>query len=136
MNSLFFFIIVFPIIEILLLIKIGGLIGAFNTILLIFMTAMAGIFFARIQGFNTLRSGFINIYQNKLPIFEIISGASIAIAAFFLIIPGFISDALGFFLLIPLTRRLIISKLFKSKVVKKEDDIIEAEVIEEKKDEL
>ena len=100
------------------------------------MTAMAGIFFARIQGFNTLRSGFINIYQNKLPIFEIISGASIAIAAFFLIIPGFISDALGFFLLIPLTRRLIISKLFKSKVVKKEDDVIEAEVIEEKKDEL
>ena len=83
MNSLFFFIIVFPIIEILLLIKIGGLIGAFNTILLIFMTAMAGIFFARIQGFNTLRSGFINVYQNKLPIFEIISGASIAIAAFF-----------------------------------------------------
>ncbi len=136
MNSLFFFIIVFPIIEILLLIKIGGLIGAFNTILLIFMTAMAGIFFARIQGFNTLRSGFINVYQNKLPIFEIISGASIAIAAFFLIIPGFISDALGFFLLIPLTRRLIISKLFKSKVVKKEDDVIEAEVIEEKKDEL
>ena len=136
MNSLFFFIIVFPIIEILLLIKIGGLIGAFNTILLIFMTAMAGIFIARIQGFNTLRSGFINIYQNKLPIFEIISGASIAIAAFFLIIPGFISDALGFFLLIPLTRRLIISKLFKSKVVKKEDDVIEAEVIEEKKDEL
>ena len=136
MNSLFFFIIVFPIIEILLLIKIGGLIGAFNTILLIFMTAMAGIFFARIQGFNTLRSGFINVYQNKLPIFEIISGASIAIAAFFLIIPGFISDALGFFLLIPLTRRLIINKLFKSKVVKKEDDVIEAEVIEEKKDEL
>ena len=136
MNSLFFFIIVFPIIEILLLIKIGGLIGAFNTILLIFITAMAGIFFARIQGFNTLRSGFINVYQNKLPIFEIISGASIAIAAFFLIIPGFISDALGFFLLIPLTRRLIISKLFKSKVVKKEDDVIEAEVIEEKKDEL
>ena len=136
MNSLFFFIIVFPIIEILLLIKIGGLIGAFNTILLIFMTAMAGIFFARIQGFNTLRSGFINIYQNKLPIFEIISGASIAIAAFFLIIPGLITDALGFFLLIPLTRRLIISKLFKSKVVKKEDDVIEAEVIEEKKDEL
>jgi len=136
MNSLFFFIIVFPIIEILLLIKIGGLIGAFNTILLIFLTAMAGIFFARIQGFNTLRSGFINVYQNKLPIFEIISGASIAIAAFFLIIPGFISDALGFFLLIPLTRRLIINKLFKSKVVKKEDDVIEAEVIEEKKDEL
>ncbi len=136
MNSLFFFIIVFPIIEILLLIKIGGLIGAFNTILLIFITAMAGIFFARIQGFNTLRSGFINIYQNKLPIFEIISGASIAIAAFFLIIPGFISDAFGFFLLIPLTRKFIIGKLFKSKVVEKEDDVIEAEVIEEKKDEL
>ena len=136
MNSLLFFIIVFPIIEILLLIKIGGLIGAFNTILLIFMTAMAGIFFARIQGFNTLRSGFINVYQNKLPIFEIISGASIAIAAFLLIIPGFISDALGFFLLIPLTRKLIISKLFKSKVAKKKDDVIEAEIIEEKKDEL
>ena len=136
MNSLFFFIIVFPIIEILLLIKIGGLIGAFTTILLIFITAMAGIFFARIQGFNTLRSGFINVYQNKLPIFEIISGASIAIAAFLLIIPGFISDALGFFLLIPLTRKLIISKLFKSKVAKKKDDVIEAEIIEEKKDEL
>tara|TARA_B100001057_G_scaffold484398_1_gene562431 strand:- start:28 stop:438 length:411 start_codon:yes stop_codon:yes gene_type:complete len=136
MNSLFFFIIVFPIIEILLLIKIGGLIGALNTVLLIFITAVVGVFFARIQGMNTLKSGFINIYQNKLPIFEIISGASIAVAAFFLILPGFISDTFGFLLLIPFSRKLIIKLLFKNKLAKKKDDVIEAEIIEEKKDEL
>tara|TARA_A100001011_G_C14181521_1_gene787112 strand:- start:777 stop:1187 length:411 start_codon:yes stop_codon:yes gene_type:complete len=136
MNSLFFFIIVFPIIEILLLIKIGGLIGALNTVLLIFITAVVGVFFARIQGMNTLKSGFINIYQNKLPIFEIISGASIAVAAFFLILPGFISDTFGFLLLIPFSRKLIIKLLFKNKITKKKDDVIEAEIIEEKKDEL
>ena len=136
MNSLFFFIIVFPIIEILLLIKIGGLIGALNTVLLIFITAVVGVFFARIQGMNTLKSGFINIYQNKLPIFEIISGASIAVAAFFLILPGFISDTFGFLLLIPFSRKLIIKLLFKNKMTKKKDDVIEAEIIEEKKDEL
>ena len=136
MNSLFFFIIVFPIIEILLLIKIGGLIGALNTVLLIFITAVVGVFFARIQGMNTLKSGFINIYQNKLPIFEIISGASIAVAAFFLILPGFISDTFGFLLLIPFSLKLIIKLLFKNKITKKKDDVIEAEIIEEKKDEL
>ena len=136
MNSLFFFIIVFPIIEILLLIKIGGLIGALNTVFLIFITAVVGVFFARIQGINTLKSGLMNVYQKKLPIFEIISGASIAVAAFFLILPGFISDTFGFLLLIPLSRKLIIKLFFRNKIIKKKDDVIEAEIIEEKKDEL
>ena len=102
MNTILISIIAIPIIEILLFIKIGENIGAINTILLIIFTAIVGVYFARIQGIRTIKSGFINIYQNKLPIYEILSGASIAIAAIFLIIPGFFTDTIGFLLLIPL----------------------------------
>ena len=137
MNTILISIIAIPIIEILLFIKIGENIGAINTILLIILTAVVGVYFARIQGIKTIKSGFINIYQNKLPVYEMLSGASIAIAAIFLIIPGFFTDTIGFLLLIPITRKILFSPILrKSEIQKKKDEIIEAEIIDEKKDEL
>ena len=137
MNTILISIIAIPIIEIMIFIKIGENIGAINTILLIFITAVVGIYFARIQGIRTLKTGFINIYQNKLPIYEILSGASIAIAAIFLILPGFFTDSIGFLLLIPLTRKLILYPIMrKSEIKTKGDNTIDAEIIEDKKDEL
>ena len=137
MNTILISIIALPIIEILLFIKIGENIGALNTILLIIFTAVVGIYFAKIQGLKTVKSGFVNLYQNNLPIYEIFSGASIAIAAMFLIIPGFFTDALGFMLLIPFTRRFILSVIMKKNKYQKENSkTIEAEIIDEKKDEL
>jgi UPF0716 protein FxsA len=141
MNTLLFIIIGLPILEILLMIKIGQQIGAFNTILIIFVTAIVGIYHAKIQGINTIKSGMTNLYQNKIPVYEIISGASIAVAAILLILPGFISDTIGFLLIIPFTRRLIINFWLKKQYNKKKngnDEILDAEIIEEerKKDEL
>ena len=140
MNSFLLLIIAVPIAEIFILIKIGTKIGAINTILLIFLTAFTGIYFAKQQGLSTLRSGLMNAYQNKVPIYEVVSGASIALAAVLLIFPGFLTDTLGFILLIPLTRSLIINQFVKMKKEKQNNDneIIEAEVIEKKdeKDEL
>ncbi len=137
MNTILISIIAIPIIEILLFIKIGENIGAINTILLIIFTAVVGIYFARIQGIKTIKSGFINLYQNKLPVYEILSGASIAVAAMFLIIPGFFTDTIGFLLLIPLTRKIILSPIMrKNKNYTKDNKTIEAEIIDEKKDEL
>ena len=137
MNTILISIIAIPIIEILLFIKIGENIGAINTVLLIILTAIVGVYFARIQGIKTIKSGFINIYHNKLPIYEILSGASIAIAALFLIIPGFFTDAIGFLLLIPLTRKLLLSLIMRrNKNQTNDDKTIEAEIIDEKKDEL
>jgi len=118
MNTVLLSIILVPIIEIYLFIKIGGQIGAFNTILLIFVTAITGIFYARYEGLNTLRSGFAQIIKNETPAYEMISGAAIAFGAFLLIIPGFATDILGFLIILPLTRKLIfgkISKNFKNK---------------------
>ena len=141
MNSLLLIIIGIPILEIVVMIKVGQQIGALNTILLIFLTATIGIYYARIEGMNTLKSGFLNIYKNKIPIYEIVSGASIGIAAVLLILPGFISDIMGFFLLLPITRNILINNIIKKSYSKKEnlvreeaEDIIEAEIIEEKKD--
>ena len=140
MNSFLLLIIAVPIAEIFILIKIGTKIGAINTILLIFLTAFTGVYFAKQQGLSTLRSGLMNAYQNKVPIYEVVSGASIALAAVLLIFPGFLTDTLGFILLIPLTRSLIINQFVKMKIEKQNNDneIIEAEVIEkeDKKDEL
>jgi UPF0716 protein FxsA len=136
MNTLFFIIIVLPILEIALMIKIGEQIGALNTILMIMLTAAVGIFYARIEGLNTLKSGLLNIYRNKIPFYEIISGASIAIAAIFLILPGFITDAIGFLLLFPFTRRLIIGHWVANKQnqnISREEEIIDAEIIEDTK---
>ena len=117
MNTVFLSIILVPIIEIYLFIKIGSQIGAFNTILLIFITAATGIFYARYEGLNNLKSGFSQLIKNELPAYEIISGAAIAFASFLLIIPGFATDIFGFLLIFPLTRKLIFknfSKKFKN----------------------
>ena len=113
MNSVLIAIILLPIIEIYLFIKIGGQIGAFNTISLIFITAIVGVFYARYEGLNTLKSGFSQIVKNETPAFEIISGAAIAFAALLLIIPGFLTDLIGFILVFPLTRKLLFKKFSK-----------------------
>ena len=113
MNTVLLAIILVPIIEIYLFIKIGSQIGAFNTISLIFITAIIGIIYARYEGLNTLRSGFSQIVKNELPAYEIISGAAIAFAALLLIIPGFATDVLGFLLIFPLTRKLLLKNLSK-----------------------
>ena len=113
MNTLLLTIIIIPIIEIYLFIKIGAQIGAFNTISLIFITAIIGIIYARYEGLNTLKSGFSQLIKNELPAYEIISGAAIAFAALLLIVPGFATDILGFFLIFPFTRRLILGKFSK-----------------------
>tara|TARA_B100000686_G_C15814617_1_gene490611 strand:- start:51 stop:473 length:423 start_codon:yes stop_codon:yes gene_type:complete len=138
MNSVLLVIIGIPVLEIIVMIKIGQQIGAINTVLLIFLTAVIGLYYARIEGLNTIKSGIINLYQNKAPVYEMISGASIAIAAVLLILPGFITDTIGFFLLFPVTRKFFINFWIKKKYVKKNDNknnIIDAEVIEEDKKE-
>ena len=113
MNLFLLLIIATPLIEIYLFIKIGSAIGAFNTITLILITAITGIIYARHEGFNALRTGFSQLVRNEVPIYEIISGAVIAFAAFLLILPGFATDFLGFLLIFPLTRRLIIGRFTK-----------------------
>ena len=113
MNTVLLAIILVPIIEIYLFIKIGSQIGAFNTISLIFITAIIGIIYARYEGLNTLRSGFSQIVKNELPAYEIISGAAITFAALLLIIPGFATDVLGFLLIFPFTRKLLLKDLSK-----------------------
>ena len=110
MNTVLITIILVPIIEIYLFIKIGGQIGAFNTISLIFITAVIGIIYARYEGLNTLKSGFSQLVKNELPAYEIISGAAIAFAALLLIIPGFATDVLGFLLIFPFTRKIIFGR--------------------------
>ena len=133
MNAVLLFIIGIPLIEIYLMIKIGGTIGAFNTIFLIFFTAVTGIYFARLEGLYTMRSGFGQLIRNEIPVHEIISGAAIAFAAFLLIIPGFLTDLFGFLLLIPITRKILLKNIF-SKFKKNEinQNIIEGDITEEK----
>jgi len=137
MNSFFLLFIGLPVLEIYLMIKMGAKIGALYTIALIFLTAIIGVYFAKLQGIQTLKSGMVNIYQNKVPIYEILSGASIAIAALLLIVPGFFTDFFGFLLLIPFTRKIIFNITLKNrdKVKTNKDEIIDGEVIK-KKDEL
>ena len=129
MNAVILFIIGIPLIEIYLMIKIGGSIGAFNTIFLIFFTAIAGIFFARLEGFRTLRSGFQQLVKNEMPVYEIISGAALAFAALLLIIPGFVTDIIGFLLIFPLTRKILIKNisLKYGKKEKRKEDFIEGD---------
>ena len=118
MNPILFLIIIVPAVEIYLFIKIGGEIGALTTILLIFFTAILGVYYAKYEGLNTLKSGFSQLSKNETPAYEVISGAVIAFAAVLLIIPGFATDILGFLLIFPITRRLIFSK-FLNKIKKK-----------------
>ena len=140
MNMLFLFLIAVPAIEIFVMIKIGQNIGALSTVSLIFLTAIIGLYSAKIAGLNTLRSGIYNLYKNKLPIFEIISGASIALAALLLILPGFITDIIGFLLLIPFTRKIIINLFIikKNDSIKKNENYIDGEILDnnKEKDEL
>ena len=138
MNPFFLLFIGLPALEIFLLIKIGGQVGALNTVALIFLTAIIGIYFAKLQGIKTLKSGMVNLYQNKMPVYEIMSGASIAIAALLLIIPGFFTDLVGFLLLIPFTRKIFFKLVLKDRPItdiKKKNDTIDGEVIDNKKDE-
>ena len=120
MNSVFFILIAIPIIEIYLFIKIGSYIGAFTTISLIFITAFVGVIYARYEGFNTLRSGMTQMIQNKMPVYEIISGAALAFAALLLIIPGFATDFLGLLIIFPPSRKLMFRNL-SDKFEKKND---------------
>ena len=128
MNTLLLIIILVPTIEIYLFIKIGSQIGAFSTISLIFITAFLGIIYARYEGFNTLKSGMSQIVKNEMPIYEIISGAALAFAAFLLILPGFATDILGLLIIFPPTRKLLLKKVStKYSENKKKQDIIEGE---------
>jgi len=134
MNAVILFIIGIPAIEIYLMIKVGGVIGALNTILLIFFTAITGVYFAKLAGLSTLRSGLSQMIKNEIPVYEIISGAALAFAALLLIIPGFLTDIVGFLLIIPVTRKFLIRPI-SSKFRKKEEnsDVIEG-VVEEEND--
>ncbi len=139
MNTFFLIFIGLPALEIFLMIKIGGEIGALNTVALIFLTAIIGLYYARLQGIQTLRSGLINLYQNKVPIYELITGASIAMAALLLIVPGFFTDIVGFVLLIPFSRKLLFNLLIKNKTEinkKKNENTIDGEIVNKDKDEL
>jgi len=134
MNAVILFIIGIPLIEIYLMIKVGSVIGAFNTIFLIFFTAITGVYFARLEGLNAIKSGFSQLVKNEIPVYEIISGAALAFAALLLIIPGFLTDLIGFLLIIPVTRKFfikIISSKFDNKKVHNKD-IIEGSFEDEK----
>ena len=129
MNTVLLLIILIPILEIYLFIKIGSQIGAFTTISLIFVTAIIGVFYARYESLNTLRSGVSQLYKNQIPIFELMSGAALAVGALLLIIPGFATDLLGFLIIFPLTRKIIFNLFAKNKKneVHIKDDLIEGE---------
>ena len=136
MNSVLIAIILVPVIEIYLFIKIGSQIGALMTITLIFVTAILGIIYARYEGLNTLKSAFVQLIKNEIPAYEIISGAAITFAALLLIIPGFATDTIGFLLIFPLSRKFIIKILSSKFQVKKEtnEKFIDGEYEEIKKD--
>ncbi len=119
MNPFFLIFICLPAVEIYLLIEVGGQVGALNTIALIFLTAIIGLYFAKYQGMQTLKSGMVNLYQNKMPVYEMVSGASIALAAFLLIVPGFFTDLMGFLLLVPFTRKILFNLVLKKKKKKR-----------------
>ena len=129
MNTVVLLIILIPILEIYLFIKIGSQIGAFTTISLIFITAIVGVFYARYEGLNTLKSGVSQLYKNQMPLFELMSGAALAVAALLLIFPGFATDLMGFLIIFPLTRKIIFNLFTKNKKneVPVKDDLIEGE---------
>jgi UPF0716 protein FxsA len=133
MNAVILFIIGIPAIEIYLMIKVGGAIGALNTIILIFFTAITGLYFAKMAGLSALKSGFNQIVKNEIPIYEIISGAALAFASLLLIIPGFLTDLIGFLLIIPVTRKIFIiniSSKFQNKKAQTKEDFIEGDIEE------
>ena len=139
MNPFFLIFICLPAIEIYFMIKVGAELGALNTIGLVFLTAIIGVYFAKLQGIQTLKSGMLNLYQNKIPLYEVMSGASIALAALLLIVPGFFTDVIGFLLLIPFTRKILFRFTIKDKTKasnESQDKTIDGEIVDNKKDEL
>ena len=132
MNTVILLIILIPILEIYLFIKIGSQIGAFTTISLIFFTAIIGVFYARYEGLNTLRSGVSQLYKNQMPLFELMSGAALAVAALLLILPGFATDLLGFLIIFPFTRKVIFNLFAKNRKSEMhiKDDLIEGEYVD------
>ena len=140
MNTFFLIFVGLPAVEIFLMIKIGGKIGALNTVALIILTAIIGVYYARIQGMQAFRSGIMNLYQNKTPVYEMLSGASIAFAALLLIIPGFFTDLIGLLLLFPVTRniffKILFSKQFEIKKNEKQNKTIDGEIVNKKKDDI
>ena len=132
MNAIILFIIGVPLVEIYLMIKVGSVIGAFNTIFLIFFTAITGIYFAKLEGLNALRSGLGQLVKNEIPVYELMSGASIGVGALLLIFPGFLTDVLGLFLIIPFTRKL----LFKSTMSKFKEQNLKPDFIEGESDDI
>ena len=134
MNTALLLIILIPVLEIYLFIKIGSQIGAFTTISLIFFTAIIGVFYARYEGLNTLKSGVSQLYKNQMPLFELMSGAALAVAAILLILPGFFTDILGFLIIFPFTRKLIFKLVTKKERNEDEvyikDDLIEGEFVD------
>jgi UPF0716 protein FxsA len=137
MNPFFLLFIGLPTLEIFLMIKIGGKVGALNTIALIFLTAIIGVYFAKLQGIRTIKAGMVDLYQNKLPVYEILTGASIAVAALLLMLPGFFTDTVGFLLLVPFTRKLIFNLTLKKNKnnFDSKKNTVEGEIVD-KKDEL
>jgi UPF0716 protein FxsA len=137
MNPFFLLFIGLPTLEIFLMIKIGGKVGALNTIALIFLTAIIGVYFAKLQGIRTIKAGMVDLYQNKLPVYEILTGASIAVAALLLMLPGFFTDTVGFLLLVPFTRKLIFNLTLKKNKnnIDSKKNTVEGEIVD-KKDEL
>ena len=137
MNAVILFIISIPLLEIYLMIKVGGAIGAFKTIFLILFTAITGVYFAKLAGLNAMRSGFGQLIKNEIPVYEIISGAALGFAALLLIFPGFLTDFFGFLLIIPTTRKILISSI-SSKFQKKDnngnENIIEGSIEENEDD--
>ena len=132
MNTLFLIILFVPLVEIYLFIQIGGQIGAFNTIIIILLTAVVGVYFVRLQGLSTLKSGVTQLYKNQMPFFELMSGAALALAALLLILPGFATDTLGFLIIFPPTRKIIFY-LFANKRKNQmyvKDDLIEGEYVD------
>ena len=129
MNTVLVLFIAIPLIEIYLFIKIGSQIGAFNTVLLILTTAVIGVAYARYEGFNTLKSGIGQLVKNEMPVYEIISGATLAFAAFLLILPGFATDLVGILLVIPFTRKILLSRFVKTNINKnkKKNNYIEGD---------
>ena len=139
MNPFFLIFICLPALEIYLLIEVGGQVGALNTVALIFFTAIIGLYFAKHQGLQTLKSGLVSLYQNKIPIYEMMSGASIAIAAFLLIVPGFFTDLVGFLLLVPFSRKILFKLTLGGETKNNntsQNKTIDGEIIEKDKDEL
>ena len=127
MNSILLALILIPALEIYLFIKIGSQIGAITTILLIFATAIVGVYYAKYEGLNTIKSGFAQLRKNELPKYEIVSGAAIAIAALLLIIPGFATDIIGFLMVVPISRRYILSKFYLKVKKTKKNNFIDGE---------